>query len=42
MLGFMDETYRESLTGHKLGALCGVAIPEDMFAKVAQDLYSMK
>lgn len=42
MLFFLDETYRESRTGHKLGALCGVAIPEDAFAKVAQELYSMK
>lgn len=42
MLVFLDETFRTAKSGHRLGAICGVAIPEDLFAMVARDVYSMK
>lgn len=42
MLVFFDETFRESRSGHKLGALCGIAIPEEVYAKVATDIFSLK
>lgn len=44
MLIFFDETFRDSLAhpGVTLGALCGVAIPENQLAKVASDIYQLK
>jgi len=42
MLVFLDETTRTSERGHGLGALCGIAIPEQVFADVTADIYSMK
>ncbi len=42
MLVFLDETTRTSERGHSLGALCGIAIPEQLFADVTADVYSMK
>jgi hypothetical protein len=42
VLVFLDETARTSERGHALGALCGIAIPEQLFADVTTDLYSMK
>jgi len=42
MLVFLDETTRTSERGHGLGALCGIAIPEQLFADVTEDVYRMK
>lgn len=44
MLIFFDETFRDSLAhpGVTLGALCGVAIPENQLAKVSNDIYQLK
>jgi len=44
MLFFFDETFRESVRfpAIKLGALCGIAIPEGIFAEIANDVYRLK
>jgi len=42
MLFFFDETFRESVRGHRLSALCGIAIPEDLLSQITTDVYMMK
>lgn len=42
MLIFFDETFRKHRSGTEFGALCGIAIPEDMLGKVIVDVYHMK
>lgn len=42
MLVFIDESFRTSASGHELGALCGIAIPEDLMHDVATDIFNMK
>lgn len=42
MLVFFDETFRPAAGGRRIGALCGIVIPEDAFAKIASDVYYMK
>lgn len=42
MLFFFDETARRARSGHRLEALCGVAIDEEQFASISSDVYSMK
>jgi hypothetical protein len=42
VLVFLDESFRRSHTGHELGALCGVAVPEDILRDVAVDVFNMK
>lgn len=42
MLVFFDESFRTGIRGHDYGVLWGVAIPEELHADVAQDLFNMK
>jgi hypothetical protein len=44
MLFFFDETFRESdrFPGFKLGAMCGIAIAEEEFGNVIDDVYRLK
>jgi hypothetical protein len=45
MLIFLDETFRTHAKGDvklPFGALCGVAIPENQFTRIAKDIYQLK
>jgi len=45
MLIFLDETFRTHKNGAvemPFGALCGVAIPENQFTRIAKDIYQLK
>jgi hypothetical protein len=44
MLVFFDETFRVSAKNPavSLGALCGIALPEDSLARIAQDVFALK
>jgi hypothetical protein len=44
MLIFFDETFRvsERNPAISLGALCGIALPEDHLARIAQDVFALK
>lgn len=45
MLVFLDETFRihqKGLVQNPFGALCGVAIPESQFTRVAKDIFQLK
>ncbi len=45
MLVFLDETFRTHRKGQvelPFGALCGVAIPENQFTRIAKDIYQLK
>lgn len=44
MLVFLDETFRKSLSPHgkRLGALCGIAIPEKELSRISSDIYQLK
>ncbi|MFQ5491157.1 MAG: DUF3800 domain-containing protein [Phycisphaerae bacterium] len=42
MLIFFDETFRTAKSGHQMGALCGIAIPEEAFGQTIADVYNMK
>jgi hypothetical protein len=44
MLFFFDESFRQSETNPniKLGALCGINIPESNFTEIANDVYKLK
>ena len=42
MLIFFDETFRKHRAGTSFGALCGIAIPEELFGTVIVDVYHLK
>jgi hypothetical protein len=42
MLVFLDESFRTARTGHQLGVLYGIAIPEETLSEIGVDIYYMK